>query len=442
MGNAIRVESEFDGGSEGANGDPDADGKTNAEELAAGTHPRGFFTRFFAEGATAGSLGFRTRLATANPGTTPANVLYRFLKTDGTVASRFFTLNGMTRHTLDTALVAGLGSAEFSTVCESDVPVVSDRTMEWNGARYGSHAETSIGAPALTWNLAEGSTNGFNLFYLVQNPNGLAASISVTFLRPGGLAPIVKTYSVGANSRFNIWVNQEDAALSSIDISAVVVSTNGVTIIVERAMYLDLPGQTFGAGHESAGVTMPSTAWFFAEGATGDFFDLFILLSNPTPTAATVRGDYLLPDGTVLTKFYTVVPNSRFNIWVDFEHAQLADTAVSTTITVSNGVAIIAERAMWWNATGGLASWFEAHNSPGSTVTGTQWALADGEAGGFLSYFTYILIANTSVFPGSATVTLLFEDGTTSTRSFPIGANSRFNVDVGAEFPAAGGSAP
>ena len=63
--------------------------------------------------------------------------------------------------------------------------------------------------------------------------------------------------------------------------SAVIESINGVPIIVERAMYLDQPGRAFGAGHESAGVTAPATQWFLAEGATGSFFDLFILIANP-----------------------------------------------------------------------------------------------------------------------------------------------------------------
>ncbi len=284
-------------GANGAAGDPDADGLTNAQEQAMGSHPRGFFTRFFAEGATAGSLAFSTRIATANPGATAARVLYRFLETDGTTASQFVNLGMMTRHTLDVGSVAGMANAEFSTICESDQLVVSDRTMEWDTNVYASHAETSIAAAALTWNLAEGSTNGFNLFYLVQNPNATAADIIVTFLRPGGLAPLVRTFAVPATGRLNIWVNTVDPSLAATDVSATIVSTNGVTIIVERAMYLDLPGQTFGAGHESAGVTAPSLTWFFAEGATGSFFDLFVLLSNPTGTAATVRADFLLPAG-------------------------------------------------------------------------------------------------------------------------------------------------
>ena len=76
-------------------------------------------------------------------------------------------------------------------------------------------------------------------------------------------------------------------------------------------------------------------------------------------------------------------------------------------------------------------NWYEAHNSPGATATGTQWALAEGEVGGAAGTETYVLIANTSAVRGVRAVTLLFEDGTTRRRStFPLAASSRFNVDV------------
>ena len=61
-------------------------------------------------------------------------------------------------------------------------------------------------------------------------------------------------------------------------------------VLVERAMYLSSPTQLFAAGHESAAVAAPATEWFLAEGATGDFFDLFVLIANPQDTAAQVRG--------------------------------------------------------------------------------------------------------------------------------------------------------
>ncbi len=200
-------------------------------------------------------------------------------------------------------------------------------------------------------------------------------------------------------------------------------------------MYLSTPGRPFAAGHESAGVTAPALAWFLAEGATGPFFDLFVLLANPNTTASTVTVTFLKPNGTTVVKPYVIGPQSRFNIWVDVEDPALSDTAVSTTVQVTNGVPVVVERAMWWPGT--AATWQEAHNAPGATTTGTAWAIASGEEGGTSNAETYILIANTATFASTARVRLFFEDGSTVTKDYPVGAQSRFNVPVRSEFPAA-----
>ena len=158
-----------------------------------------------------------------------------------------------------------------------------------------------------------------------------------------------------------------------------------------------------------------------------------MLVANPTDQPAQIRARYLLPSGQVLTKDHTVAANSRFNIWVDQEELPagsglfpLADTAVSTTIESLDDVPVIVERAMWWPGT--AATWYEAHNSP-----------ADGEVGGPSAIETYILIANVSSTPGTAKVTLLFDDGSTSTIYVALPANSRNNVSVRDDFPQVAG---
>jgi hypothetical protein len=335
----------------------------------------------------------------------------------------------------------GTATAEYSTRIESDQLLVVDRTMSWSPtAPYGAHAETAVASPALTWYLAEGATHsGFNLFYLLQNPNPAVSEVHVRYLRPAG-SPLEKAYQLPPNSRTNIWVDVEDfggqAALASTDVSAVFEVLNAQPIIVERAMYAEVPGQAFGAGHESAGVTAPATEWFLAEGATGPYFDLFVLVANPGGTAAQIEATYLLPDGTTLVKPYVVAANSRFNIWVDHEAPQLANTAVSTTIRSINGEAVIVERAMWWPDGG----WYEAHNTAGATTTGTRWALAEGEVNAARNLETYLLVANTSATAADVRVTLLFEDGTAAEQTYAgIPAQSRFNVPVGGLFPEAAG---
>jgi hypothetical protein len=314
--------------------------------------------------------------------------------------------------------------------------------MMWDTVnRYGSHAETSVPARSTVWYLAEGSTsNPFQLFYLLQNPHDQEVTATIRYLLPFGQAPVVRQYSLPPSSRTTILVDNEAPELAMTDVSAVIEASQ--QIVVERAMYMDRPGEPFAAGHESAGVTAPATEWFLAEGATGPFFELFILLANPTNTPAEVRVDYLQLSGQNLAKNYTVPANGRFTIWVDDEqfpngsgNKLLADAAISTRVRSQNGVPIIVERAMWWPQ----PVWYEAHNSPGTTTTGLKWALAEGETGGANGTETYILIANVSDRPGTANVTLYFEDGGTATKSVVLSPLSRVNVQVTVDFPQANG---
>lgn len=423
-------------GDDGADGDPDGDQQSNLTELQQGTSPVGH-DRFLAEGVL--SSVFDTQLALLNPGVIATVATLSYLQSGKPPVTRDVPVPARTRVTVDPRDSLGPGTAEFSTRVVSSQPLVVDRTVTWKpGAGHGAHAETAVAVPAATWFLAEGATHsGFNLFYLLQNPGNATASVRVRYLRGAG-APLEKVYTLPPQSRTTIWVNLEQfdglgAALVSAEVSAAIEVQDGPPIIVERAMYRARPGQTLGAGHVSAGVTAPATDWFLAEGATGEYFDLFLLVANPSDQDAQIEATYLLPDGMTVIRAHTAPANSRYGIWVDHEDARLADTAVSMAIRVVNGVPVVVERSMWWP--GDSTTWHEAHNAPGATATGTRWALAEGEVGGLRGIDMYVLIANTSSAAGDVRVTLLFEDGTSLDRTFVIGGQSRFNVDPRAEFP-------
>jgi uncharacterized repeat protein (TIGR01451 family) len=405
--------------------DPDGDGKTNAEEFAAGTHPRGFYTLYFAEGAN--SWFFETRIALANPNASPAATLMRYLRSDAAVGSQILTLAGSRRATVMPGEVSGFDKADFSTVVESDIEIAAERTMTWlPEERYGAHAETAMKAPAPEWYLAEGATfGGFTVFYLIENPNVADTEIDVTYILPSPNAPIVKRYPLKGLSRRTILVNDEDPRLKATDVSAIVRSVDHAGIIVERAMYKSANGKMFSVGHEAAGVTAPSRNWFFAEGATGTFFDMWMLLANPGSTDAAVTLRYLLPLGAPIDVTHEVKANSRITVNVEHEGEALRNQAMS--VVVLSDQPILAERAMYWP---GLqdGGWGEGHDSTGATETGTAWVVADGEVGGAFHAETFVLIANTSSFEGLARVTLLLEDGAPLTAELKLPPNSRVNV--------------
>lgn len=447
-------------GDDGANGDPDHDGITNLQEFQNGTHPKGFVKRYLAEGVV--NDFFDTQLALLNPGDTIARVLVRLQTDTGTEKSTFLAINPHTRATINTATLRTLVAGSFATLVESDQMVVVDRTVTWGGG-YGSSAETAVDSPELTWYLAEGSTGGpFDVFYLLQNPNTVAINAQITYLRPGGLVPLVKNYSVPAKGRVTIWVDDQNfptdqngtKMLAATDVSGVIRVTNAAgtpcdslsttlptecqPIIVERSMYLSRPEQSFAAGHDAAGVTSPERHWFLAEGATGSFFDMYVLIANPNPTATTVHVTYLLANGAPLTKDYAVAANSRFTIYVNGEELPagsgqhpLTGATLSTQLDVDPAdPPIVVERAMWWPS----GNWYEAHDVAGATVTGTRWALAEGEQGGAFNTHTYVLIANVDSTPASVSVKVMLEDGTVVTSPAPIivPAKSRSTVEIAA----------
>jgi hypothetical protein len=264
----------------------------------------------------------------------------------------------------------------------------------------------------------------------------------VRYLRPLGWPPIEKTYTLPPRSRSTIFVEDEDPELANTDVSAVITSPDA--IIVERAMYRSGSGLAFSAGHASAGIKSPALKWFLAEGATGPFFDMFILLANPGDSEATVMVDYLLSTGETYTKTYIVPANGRYTIYVDDEEIvgglpkPLANVAVSSSITSTNGIPIIVERTMWWPSAEMTSSfWTEAHNSPGTTTTGIRWALAEGEVGGADHIETYVLIGNLSAFAGQARISLYFEDGTSAEHLIEVLPRSRTNVNISDTFPVA-----
>lgn len=379
-------------------------------------------TYYLAEGSTRSI--FTLDVAIANPHDVETDVRVTFLRPAATPLVQLHHLAAKSRLTLRVDDIAGLTSTDVSTVVESlsGLALAVERTMSWDGAAYGGHGGTAVEAPSLNWYFAEGYQGFFDTYLLLANPGDQVATATVTYLREGEL-PVTRTYSIDQMSRTTVYAGLDDELINR---SFSMVVQSDAPIIAERAMYWSKPGMFWAGGHESAGVTAPALSWFLAEGATGPYFDEYVLVGNPNDTAVTLSIRYLLADGTTIDQEATVEARARLTINVETQDARLADAAVSTTLTATQPV--IVERAMYWP--GNPGDWQEAHNSFGVTGLGTAWAMAEGRVGTAAGYETYLLLANPSDIAASVRVTFLREQGAAVQASVTVPARSRANVIV------------
>ena len=184
-----------------------------------------------------------------------------FLLDTGAVITRSKTIAAKQRITVNPATEGDtrLENAAVSTVVQSDVAIVSERSMYWEGEApkaFGEgHNSSGVEATRLLWGLAEGRSGGphnFDTYILLANPSASEAKVTVTYLREGG-SPIVKVYTVPGTSRYNIDVKFAVPELRNASFGARIEVTNNVPIAVERSMGLGRERRVLGWRLERAG---------------------------------------------------------------------------------------------------------------------------------------------------------------------------------------------
>jgi autotransporter-associated beta strand protein len=382
-------------------------------------------TYFLAEGATGGF--FDDDVLIANPTTTEAAVTMTFLLEGGGTVVEHRTIAPRSRVTVHVDQIAGLEEASPSVQVASDnrVPLVVERTMFWDPTYYGGHTANAVAQPELKWVFAEGFQGFFDTYVLIANANPEPTTATITFLREND-TPVVQTVPVGAFARKTVYAGDYPDVVGRA-FGIVVEATRPV--IAERAMYFaSLPGRLWSGGHANTGIASPSTSWFHAEGATGAFFNTFILLSNPQDAPAHVTLRFLLSTGEVIERNKTIEARQRVTINPAAEgDPRLENAAVSTV--VQSDVPIVSERSMYWP--GDALPFGEGHNSAGVVTTATHWGLAEGRVGGPRQFQTYVLLANPETTAAEVTVTFLRENGAAPVvKTYSVPATSRFNIDL------------
>ena len=381
-----------------------------------------------------GSTGtfFTTDVLIANPNNTEVEADVRFLKSSGeSVSMPVQILPAKSRLTVPINQVPGLeneGPVSTVVTSQSGAPLLVERTMFWDQTSYGSHGAIAQEGASTRFLFGEGAQGFFNTFVLLANNNAEPATASVTFLPESGLV-VSRQVNLPPRSRTTI-SGSDIPELANASFSITVDASRPIT--AERAMYF---GTTplFKGGHDSPGVTLPATKWFFGEGATGGFFDTFVLLGNPSTRNANVKMTYQLAGGGTVVVNRTVPAFGRTTLNTAFEDPALAATTFA--LAISSSEPIIAERSMYWDRS--VGEWYEAHNSFGVNEPAMKWGLAEGRAGTPRGFRTYILIGNTTEEESQVRLSFLRndEDLPALAKNYIVPANSRVTVDVTGEFP-------
>lgn len=388
-------------------------------------------TYVLAEGAT-GDF-FDADLLIANPNDSDAPVTVTLFPEGQASITDTRTIPARTGIRLRIDEISGLGAVAASAQVQSDsgLPLAVERTQFWGVGSYGGHTETALTGPATRWYFAEGAHGYFATFVLVANPQSAPADLTLTFLREGE-TPVTTTVSVAPFSRTTI-PTSSIPDLADRAFAIIVDATQPV--VAERAMYFGTTAtRPWSGGAAAAGATAPSSTWYFAEGATGAFFDTFILLMNPEVEEARVTLRYLLDSGGTVDVSKVVPGRGRLTVSIESESdPRLRAAAMSTLVTSDRP--IVAERSIYWQAEEGVAGWSESHTSQGAAVAGPRWALADGRTGGALNFHTYILLGNPGTQPATVTVRFLSDAIAPIVKTYVVPPLSRFTVDVTTEAP-------
>jgi hypothetical protein len=200
-----------------------------------------------------GGKGFwSTYLSVLNPSTTTtANISVAYLHDNGLTYTQTASIGAMQRTVLSPPAAMPDGGFGLHLTSTNGVSVISERVMYAGSGWTLGQSDRGATSAATRWLFAEGASNSFfETFFLVANPNFSAATVRLTFRASNGLTYTTAILTVPARSR--IVVNADlIAGLNGTNYGTEVDSINGVSLVVERAMYW--PDGNWSGSHVSLG---------------------------------------------------------------------------------------------------------------------------------------------------------------------------------------------
>ena len=326
----------------------------------------------FAEGSTLTS--FNEYLTLQNPNPSAVTVNLNYFTSSGNHPVKTLTLPGVSRTTVEvfsgdpltnvagcvpggTGASCGVGrnlAGVSVQVKSAGLPIVAERPFYVNGFSFGSgiirdgHDAFGAYSAATVWNFAEGTTQaGFNEYLALQNPGGVVANVTLTFLSGVG-SKTVRTLAVPANSRFTVPVFDP---VQGVGPNVAAVSTQVASdqpIVVERPMYMvhDFGSGVVAGATDAVGSTGLSTLFGFSAGSTVASNHEYLTIENPGTTAANLSATYHTSGGPVVKSF--VVPaGSRHTVDVSSAAEGAGPGFTTVGIVLSSDQPILVEKASY-----------------------------------------------------------------------------------------------
>ena len=279
-----------------------------------------------------------------------------------------------------------------------------------------------------TWYFAEGSTDGYDTWLSVLNPStSSAADLTITYMDTDSNTVQVSP-TVNAQTRYTANVNAVSGMENKEGLSIKVQSTNAVGIVAERIMYWDSNTITDAGGHCTIGAIDTATKWYFAEGSTNGYTTWFTV-QNPDPSqTANITITYMDADANTAQVVTTIAPQSRYTTDINSVASMAGKDGISTTVTSTNSVGIVAERIMYWDG-GGFTS-VGGHCTIGSSGVSNNWYFAEGSTSG---HDTWITVLNPNATSNaSLTITYMDTSGNTVQVSPMVNAQTRYTANINA----------
>jgi hypothetical protein len=310
-------------------------------ETTVGYAPGGKQAWYFAEGTTRGRAV--TYFVTQNLTDVPAVVTATFVRDDGAPAQRQFELPPRARDAYrvndllrDAAFGASFRSnqdvvIERTIMTEGERPPTTKRSWEDKGRNVLANGRTderdamarnangifgglgyvaSGSEPGMrTWEFAEGSTRRpYATTFVLFNPGQQRADVRFTLrLEQGG----TRTQSITIPALSRAAFDPRDLVQSADFATSI---TSDRPIIAERA-YASTGDGLYGAlGYTAGPLRTDSRAWYFAEGNTTNQIEMFFVLFNLSPKAASVRGTYYVDGSAPREQTLTVPAGARLAV--------------------------------------------------------------------------------------------------------------------------------